>query len=361
MEKKLRVGVLGATGMVGQRFISLLENHPWYEVVTVAASPRSAGKTYEEAVAGRWKMTAPMPEAVKKLTVMNVNEVEKVASTVDFVFSAVDMTKDEIRAIEEAYAKTETPVVSNNSAHRWTPDVPMVIPEVNPEHLEVIAAQRKRLGTERGFIAVKPNCSIQSYAPALAAWREFEPYEVVATTYQAISGAGKTFHDWPEMVENVIPYIGGEEEKSEQEPLRILGHVETGEIGKAAEPLITCQCVRVPVLDGHTAAVFVKFRKKATKEELVNRLVSYKGLPQELELPSAPKQFIQYMEEDNRPQVKLDVDFEKGMGISIGRLREDTVYDWKFIGLSHNTVRGAAGGAILCAELLTAQGYISAK
>ena len=361
MERKLRVGVLGATGMVGQRFISLLENHPWYEVVTVAASPRSAGKTYEEAVAGRWKMTTPMPEAVKKLTVMDVNQVEQVAATVDFVFSAVDMTKDEIRAIEEAYAKTETPVVSNNSAHRWTPDVPMVIPEVNPEHFAVIADQRKRLGTERGFIAVKPNCSIQSYAPALAAWREFEPYEVVATTYQAISGAGKTFKDWPEMVENIIPYIGGEEEKSEQEPLRILGKVENGQITKAAEPVITCQCIRVPVLDGHTAAVFVKFRKKVTKEQLVEKLVSFKGLPQELHLPSAPAQFIQYMEEDNRPQVKLDVDFERGMGISICLLREDTVYDWKFVGLSHNTVRGAAGGAILCAELLTAQEYITAK
>ena len=361
MEKKLRVGVLGATGMVGQRFISLLENHPWYEVVTVAASPRSAGKTYEEAVGGRWKMTTPMPEGVKKLVVMNVNEVEKVASTVDFVFSAVDMTKDEIRAIEEAYAKTETPVVSNNSAHRWTPDVPMVVPEINPEHFDVIPFQKKRLGTELGFIAVKPNCSIQSYTPALSAWKEFEPYEVVATTYQAISGAGKTFKDWPEMVENIIPYIGGEEEKSEQEPLRIWGHIENGQIVKASEPLITCQCIRVPVLNGHTAAVFVKFRKKPTKEQLIEKLVSFKGLPQELELPSAPKQFIQYMEEDNRPQVKLDVDFEHGMGVSIGRLREDTVYDWKFVGLSHNTVRGAAGGAVLCAELLTKQGYITAK
>ena len=361
MEKKLRVGVLGATGMVGQRFISLLENHPWFEVVTVAASPRSAGKTYEEAVGGRWKMTTPMPEAVKKLAVMNVNEVEKVASTVDFVFSAVDMSKDEIRRIEEEYAKTETPVVSNNSAHRWTPDVPMVVPEINPEHFDVIQFQKKRLGTVKGFIAVKPNCSIQSYAPVLTAWKEFEPYEVVATTYQAISGAGKTFKDWPEMVENIIPYIGGEEEKSEQEPLRILGTVENGEIVKAKEPVITCQCIRVPVLDGHTAAAFVKFRKKTTKEELVEKLVSFKGLPQELDLPSAPKQFIQYMEEDNRPQVTLDVDFEKGMGISIGRLREDRVYDWKFVGLSHNTVRGAAGGAILCAELLTAKGYISAK
>ena len=361
MKKKLRVGVLGATGMVGQRFISLLAEHPWYEVVTVAASPRSAGKTYEEAVGDRWKMQTPMPENVKKLVVMNVNEVEKVAAGVDFVFSAVDMTKEEIRAIEEAYAKTETPVVSNNSAHRWTPDVPMVIPEVNPEHFQVIEFQKKRLGTKRGFIAVKPNCSIQSYAPVLAAWREFEPYEVVATTYQAISGAGKTFRDWPEMVENIIPYIGGEEEKSEQEPLRILGELKDGVIVKASEPVITCQCIRVPVLDGHTAAVFVKFRKKPTKEQLIEKLRAFSGLPQELELPSAPKQFIQYLEEDNRPQVKLDVDFERGMGVSIGRLREDTVYDYKFVGLSHNTLRGAAGGAVLCAELLTAQGYIQAK
>ena len=361
MEKKLKVGILGATGMVGQRFIALLENHPWYEVVTVAASPRSAGKTYEEAIGDRWKMVTPMPEAVKKLVVMNVNEVEKVSSGVDFVFSAVDMTKDEIRAIEEEYARTETPVVSNNSAHRWTPDVPMVVPEINPEHFEVISAQRKRLGTERGFIAVKPNCSIQSYAPALTAWKEFEPYEVVATTYQAISGAGKNFKDWPEMLGNIIPYIGGEEEKSEQEPLRLWGSVVNGAIVKAAEPVITCQCIRVPVLNGHTAAAFVKFRKKPTKEQLIEKLVTYKGLPQELELPSAPNQFIQYLEEDNRPQLTADVDFEKGMGISIGRLREDTVYDYKFVGLSHNTVRGAAGGAVLCAELLTAKGYIQAK
>ena len=361
MEKKLRVGILGATGMVGQRFISLLENHPWYEVVTVAASPRSAGKTYEEAVGDRWKMTTPMPEAVKKLVVMNVNEVEKVAASVDFVFSAVDMTKDEIRAIEEEYAKTETPVVSNNSAHRWTPDVPMVVPEVNPEHFDVIEFQKKRLGTTRGFIAVKPNCSIQSYAPVLTAWMEYEPYEVVATTYQAISGAGKTFKDWPEMEGNIIPYIGGEEEKSEQEPLRIWGHIEDGVIVKAQSPVITCQCIRVPVLNGHTAAVFVKFKKKVTKEELIEKLESFKGLPQELKLPSAPAQFIRYMEEDNRPQVSLDVDFENGMGISVGRLREDTVYDYKFVGLSHNTVRGAAGGAVLCAELLTAKGYIKEK
>ena len=361
MSEKLRVGILGGTGMVGQRFISLLENHPWFEVVTIAASERSAGKTYEEAVGGRWKMDTPMPEAVKKIVVMNVNEVEKVAAGVDFVFSAVDMTKDEIRAIEEAYAKTETPVVSNNSAHRWTPDVPMMIPEINADHAKIIEVQKKRLGTQRGFIAVKPNCSIQSYTPALAAWREFEPYEVVATTYQAISGAGKTFKDWPEMVENIIPYIGGEEEKSEKEPLRVLGTCENGEIKLAKEPVITCQCIRVPVLNGHTAVVFVKFRKKVTKEQLIEKLRAFKGAPQDLKLPSAPEHFIQYLEEDNRPQVKADVDYEKGMGVSIGRLREDHVYDWKFVGLSHNTVRGAAGGAVLCAELLKAQGYIAAK
>ena len=361
MEQKLKVGILGATGMVGQRFISLLEDHPWFEVVTVAASPRSAGKTYEEAVGGRWKMTTPMPEAVKKLIVHNVNEVEEVASTVDFVFSAVDMTKDEIRAIEEAYAKTETPVMSNNSAHRWTPDVPMVIPEINIDHFDVIEDQKKRLGTTRGFIAVKPNCSIQSYAPCLAAWKEFEPTEVVVTTYQAISGAGKTFKDWPEMVENIIPYIGGEEEKSEQEPLRILGRVEGGQIVKAETPKITCQCVRVPVLNGHTAAVFIRFAGKPTKEQLIEKMESYQGFPQEAGLPSAPKQFIRYMEEADRPQVSQDVDYENGMGISIGRLREDSIYDYKFIGLSHNTVRGAAGGAVLCAEALAAKGYIKAK
>ncbi len=361
MSEKLKVGILGGTGMVGQRFISLLENHPWFEVVTIAASPRSAGKRYEDAVGDRWKMDTPMPEAVKDIVVMNVNEVEKVAAGVDFVFSAVDMTKDEIRAIEEAYAKTETPVVSNNSAHRWTPDVPMIIPEINSDHTQIIEKQKERLGTKRGFIAVKPNCSIQSYTPALKAWEEFEPYEVVATTYQAISGAGKTFKDWPEMVGNIIPYIGGEEEKSEKEPLRVLGTCEDGEIKLAKEPVITCQCIRVPVLNGHTAAVFVKFRKKPTKEQLIEKLESFRGAPQDLELPSAPKQFIRYMTEDNRPQVTLDVDYEKGMGVSIGRLREDTVYDWKFVGLSHNTVRGAAGGAVLCAELLKAKGFIAAK
>ena len=333
MDKKLRVGILGATGMVGQRFISLLENHPWFEVVTVAASPRSAGKTYEEAVGGRWKMDTPMPEGVKNLIVKNVNEVEEVASTVDFVFSAVDMTKD----------------------------VPMVVPEINAAHFDLIKTQKERLGTTRGFIAVKPNCSIQSYTPALAAWKEFGPKEVVVTTYQAISGAGKTFKDWPEMIENIIPYIGGEEEKSEKEPLRVLGTLENGEIKLAEEPKITCQCLRVPVLNGHTAAVFINFEKKPTKEQLIEKLESFKGFPQEAELPSAPKQFIQYLSEDDRPQVKADVNYENGMGVSIGRLREDSMYDYKFIGLSHNTVRGAAGGAVLCAEALTAKGYIQAK
>ena len=333
MSDKLKVGILGGTGMVGQRFISLLENHPWFEVTTIAASPRSAGKKYAEAVGDRWKMDTPMPENVKDIVVMNVNEVEAVASQVDFVFSAVDMSKDEIRAIEEAYAKTETPVVSNNSAHRWTPDVPMIIPEINDNHTDVIEFQKKRLGTTKGFIAVKPNCSIQSYAPVLYAWRGFEPYEVVATTYQAISGAGKTFKDWPEMVGNIIPYIGGEEEKSEQEPLRVFGKVENG----------------------------VKFRKKPTKEQLIEKLESYSGAPQALKLPSAPKQFMRYMTEDNRPQVTEDVNYENGMGISIGRIREESIYHFKFVGLSHNTVRGAAGGAVLCAELLKAKGFITKK
>ena len=361
MNEKLKVGILGGTGMVGQRFIALLENHPWFEVTTIAASPRSAGKSYEEAVGGRWKMDTPMPEAVKKIVVKNVNEVAEVAAEVDFVFSAVDMTKDEIKKIEEEYARTETPVVSNNSAHRWTPDVPMVVPEINPEHFDVIEFQKKRLGTKRGFIAVKPNCSIQSYAPVLTAWKEFEPYEVVATTYQAISGAGKTFKDWPEMVGNIIPFISGEEEKSEKEPLRLWGKIENGVIVPAVSPVITCQCIRVPVLNGHTAAVFVRFNKKPSKEELIRKMTEFSGEPQRLNLPSAPRQFIQYMEEDNRPQITLDVDYERGMGISVGRLREDTVYDYKFVGMSHNTVRGAAGGAVLCAELLKAQGYIAGK
>ena len=362
MSDKLRVGVLGATGMVGQRFIQIIANHPWFEVTTVAASPRSAGKTYAQAVDGRWKMDQPIPDSVKDLVLYDVNEVEKVASTVDFVLSAVDMKKDEIKAIEEAYAKTETPVVSNNSAHRWTPDVPMVVPELNPEHFDVIPFQKKRLGTTRGFIAVKPNCSIQSYAPALFALKEFEPQEVVVSTYQAISGAGKNFAEWPEMEGNIIPYIGGEEEKSEQEPLRIWGKVEDGVIKKCENgPKITSQCIRVPVLYGHTATVFVNFKKKPTKEQILEAWKNFKGEPQELNLPSAPKQFIQYLEEDNRPQVALDVNYEGGMGVSMGRLREDSLFDYKFVGLSHNTLRGAAGGAVLCAELLTAKGYITKK
>lgn len=359
-ERKLRVAVLGATGMVGQRFLTILENHPWFEVAALAASPRSAGKRYEEAVGSRWKLDVPMPEKYRDMPVMNVNEVEEISGMVDFCFSAVDMSKEEIRAIEEEYARHETPVVSNNSAHRWTPDVPMVIPEINPEHFEIIGAQRKRLGTRRGFVAVKPNCSIQSYAPVLAAWKEFEPFEVIATTYQAISGAGRNFSDWPEMLGNIIPYIGGEEEKSEREPLKLYGRIENGEIVPAVSPRISCQCVRVPVLNGHTAAVFVKLRKKASAEELIRRLEEFSGLPQELGLPSAPKHFIRYMREADRPQVALDVDFENGMGISVGRLREDSIYDWKFVGLSHNTLRGAAGGAVLCAECLAALSYIEA-
>ena len=361
MKEKLKVGVLGATGMVGQRFVSLLADHPWYEVVTVAASPRSAGKTYEEAVGGRWKLDTPMPENVKKLVVKDLHNIDEVVADVDFVFSAVDMTKDEIRAIEEAYAKAEVPVVSNNSAHRWTPDVPMIIPELNPEHAKVIEFQKKRLGTKRGFIAVKPNCSIQSYTPAFHALREFGVKTAVVTTYQAISGAGKTFKDWPEMVDNVIPYIGGEEEKSEQEPLKIWGKVEDGVIKKAEGPVITSQCIRVPVSNGHTAAVFVSFDKKPTKEEILERWAAFSGEPQKLGLPSAPKQFLKYFEEDNRPQAKMDRDYENGMGVTLGRLREDTVFDYKFVGLSHNTLRGAAGGALLCAELLTARGYITKK
>ncbi len=361
MSEKLNVAILGGTGMVGQRFISLLENHPWFEVTVIAASPRSAGKTYEEAIGDRWKMDTPMPEAVKKIVVRDVSDVENVAKDVDFCFSAVDMSKEEIKKIEEAYAKTETPVVSNNSAHRWTPDVPMIVPEINPEHAEVIEAQKKRLGTKRGFVAVKPNCSIQSYAPVLWAWREFEPTEVVVSTYQAISGAGKTFKDWPEMEHNIIPFISGEEEKSEKEPLRVFGHVEGDHIEPAAGPKITAQCIRVPILNGHTATVFVKFAKKPTKEQLIDAMVNYSGEPQKLGLPSAPKQFIQYLTDDNRPQVDLDVNYENGFGVSIGRLREDSLFDYKFVGLSHNTVRGAAGGGVLCAELLKAKGYITKK
>lgn len=359
--EKLKVGIIGATGMVGQRFITLLENHPYFEIAALIASPRSAGKPYTEAVGERWKLKAPMPECVKDMVVISSEEVEKVASMVDFVFCAVDMKKPDIVALEEAYAKAEVPVVSNNSANRWTPDVPMVIPEINDAHLAVIEAQRKRLGTKRGFIAVKPNCSIQSYVPALSALLEFRPKVVVATTYQAISGAGKTFREWPEMIDNVIPYIGGEEEKSEKEPLRVWGTVENGQIVPAKEPLITTQCIRVPVTDGHTAAVFVSFEKKPTKEQILDAWKNYKGKPQLLGLPSAPAQFITYFEEDNRPQAALDRDLYGGMGVSVGRLREDTVYDYKFVGLSHNTLRGAAGGAVLIAELLYREGYITKK
>ncbi|MFC6169859.1 aspartate-semialdehyde dehydrogenase [Loigolactobacillus jiayinensis] len=363
MSDKLKVGVIGATGMVGQRYVTLLADHPWFEVVVVAASAHSAGKTYAESVNGRWKMQEPIPDDVKDLVLLDAADVAAVASQVDFVFSAVSMSKDEIRKIEEDYAKTETPVVSNNSAHRWTPDVPMIVPEINPDHTDIIKYQRERLGTKRGFIAVKPNCSIQSYTPALAAWQKFEPTQVVATTYQAISGAGKTLEDAPEIVGNVIPYIPGEEAKSEDEPLKIFGHVDADkhEIVNAESPVITSQCLRVPVLYGHTAAAFVNFKQNPTKEELIAALESYSGEPQKLNLPTAPKQFIQYMTDDFRPQVRYDVNFEHGMGISIGRLRPDKIFDWKFVGLSHNTARGAAGGAILCAELLKAQGYITKK
>ena len=355
--EKMKVGVVGATGMVGQRFLTLLENHPYFEVTALAASARSAGKTYEEAVGARWKMKTPMPEKYKKMVVIDAAKIEEMGKLVSFVFCAVDMKKDEIKALEEAYAKAEIPVVSNNSANRWTPDVPMVIPEINDAHLEVIAAQRKRLGTKRGFIAVKPNCSIQSYVPALTPLRKFGIKEVVATTYQAISGAGKTFNEWPEMIDNVIPYIGGEEEKSEQEPLRVWGRVENGEIVKANAPVITTQCIRVPVTDGHTAAVFVKFENKPTKEEILEAWRTFKGKPQDMKLPHAPEQFITYFEEDNRPQAALDRDIYGGMGVTVGRLREDTLYDYKFVGLSHNTLRGAAGGAVLIAELLYKEGY----
>ncbi|AIQ64705.1 aspartate-semialdehyde dehydrogenase [Paenibacillus stellifer] len=361
MTEKLRAGIVGGTGMVGQRFIALLENHPWFEVTAIAASANSAGKPYEESVKGRWKLSTPMPESVKHIQVQDASKVEEVAAGLDLIFCAVDMKKNEIQALEEAYAKAGVPVISNNSAHRWTPDVPMVVPEINPEHLEVIEHQRKRLGTETGFIAVKPNCSIQSYVPMLSALKEFQPTQVIASTYQAISGAGKTFTDWPEMLDNVIPYIGGEEEKSEQEPLRIWGTVENGEIVKASSPQITTQCIRVPVTDGHLATVFVSFETKPSKEDILAKWNSYKGRPQELELPSAPKQFITYFEEENRPQTHLDRDIENGMGISAGRLREDSLYDFKFVGLSHNTLRGAAGGAVLIAELLKAEGYITKR
>ena len=359
---KFQVGIIGGTGMVGQRFVSLMENHPWFELKVIAASARSAGKTYEQAVGKRWAMDTPMPEQAKNIVVMNAEaDVQAIAAQVDFVFSAVDMKKEEIKALEEAYAKCECPVVSNNSAHRWTPDVPMVIPEVNPEHIQVIKDQRKRLGTKRGFIAVKSNCSIQSYVPALSPLREYGIEKILVCTYQAISGAGKTFETWPEMVDNLIPYIGGEEEKSEREPLKVWGKVENGVIVTADSPAITSQCLRVPVSNGHTAAVFVDFERKPTEEEIKALWASYKGRAQELELPTAPKQFIHYFEEPDRPQARLDRELEGGMAISVGRLRPDTQYDYKFVCLSHNTLRGAAGGGVLLAELLCAEGYIEPR
>ena len=361
MDKKLRVGIVGGTGMVGQRFVALLENHPYFDVKVIAASSRSAGQTYEKAVEGRWKMSTPIPEAVKNLMVMDAAQVEEVASQVDFVFCAVDMKKDEIKALEEAYAKTETPVVSNNSAHRWTPDVPMVIPEINDEHLKVIEAQRIRLGTTKGFIAVKPNCSIQSYVPALSALMAFEPETILACTYQAISGSGKSFKECPEILDNVIPFIPGEEEKSEQEPLKIWGSIQDGKIINANAPLITTQCLRVPVSDGHLAAVYVSFKKKPSQLEILDAFNHYEFNPLAKNLPSSPEKFLCYKEEENRPQTKLDRDFGKGMGITIGRLRTDTVFDYKFVCLSHNTLRGAAGGGVLSAEYLVAAGYLSTK
>ena len=357
--KQYKVGVIGGTGMVGQRFVTLMAGHPWFQLTAIAASSRSAGKTYEQAVGSRWALETPMPQEAKDLVVLDAErDVDQIAATVDFVFSAVDMKKEEIMALEERYAKAECPVVSNNSAHRWTPDVPMVIPEVNPEHIRVIEDQRRRLGTKRGFIAVKSNCSIQSYVPALSPLREFGIEKILVCTYQAISGAGKTFETWPEMVDNCIPYIGGEEEKSEKEPLKLWGHIENGQIVPASSPAITAQCLRIPVSDGHMAAVFVSFDKKPTKEQILEKWAAFSGPAQELELPSAPKQFLHYFEEDNRPQTKLDRNLENGMAVSIGRLREDTQYDYKFVCLSHNTLRGAAGGGVLLAELLAAKGYL---
>ena len=359
--KQYRVGIIGCTGMVGQRFVTLMENHPWFRLTALAASGRSAGKTYAQAVEGRWAMTTPIPAQAAELVVLDAQaDAEKLAGMVDFCFCAVDMKKEEIRALEERYAKMECPIVSNNSAHRWTDDVPMVVPEMNPEHLAVIESQRKRLGTKRGFIAVKSNCSIQSYAPALHPLRKYGLEKVLVCTYQAISGAGKTFERWPEMVDNCIPYIGGEEEKSEQEPLKVWGSVENGKIVKAAGPSITAQCFRVACQDGHMAAVFMKFAdgKAPSMEQIKADWASFRGRAQELELPSAPKQFLHYFEEPDRPQTRLDRNLENGMAISLGRLRPDTQYDYKFVGLSHNTLRGAAGGAVLLAELLCAEGYI---
>ena len=355
--KQYNVGVIGATGMVGQRFITLLENHPWFNLVALAASARSAGKTYEEAVGSRWLMKTSMPESVKKMVVLDAANVEEVAAKVDFVFCAVNMKKDEIKALEEAYAKAECPVVSNNSAHRFTPDVPMVVPEINADHIDIIPAQRKRLGTKRGFVAVKSNCSLQSYVPALHPLRKYGISDVLVCTYQAISGAGKTFETFPDILDNVIPYIGGEEEKSEREPLKLWGHIEGDQIVNAEKPTITAQCFRVPVSDGHTAAVFVSFDKKPTQEQMLEAWANFRGPAQELNLPSAPKQFLHYFTEADRPQAKLDRELEHGMAVSIGRLRPDTQYDYKFVCLSHNTLRGAAGGAVLLAELLAAKGY----
>jgi aspartate-semialdehyde dehydrogenase len=361
MAKKLRVGVLGATGMVGQRFVSLLENHPWYEVTLVAASASSAGKRYAEAVEGRWAMKTPVPSSVAGLVVGNASEVGRIAGEVDFVFCAVDMSKEETAKLEEDYARAETPVVSNNSAHRATPDVPMMIPEINPDHVQVLDAQRRRLGSKRGFVAVKPNCSLQSYVPALHPLLRFGPKKVAVCTYQAISGAGKTFESWPDMVDNVIPFIKGEEEKSEKEPMKIWGAVKDGRIVNATEPVITAQCIRVPVTDGHMAAVFVEFAKKPAREEILAAWRDFSGKPQQLGLPSAPKPFLTYFEEDARPQTRLDRDAGNGQAVTIGRLRPDALFDYRFVALSHNTIRGAAGGAVLTAELLTAEGHIQAK
>ena len=355
--KKYKVGIIGATGMVGQRFTLLLENHPWFEVTVLAASKRSAGKTYGETVEGRWHMTAPLPEKYKDMVIVDAENVEEVASQVDFCFCAVNMKKDEIRDLEDRYAKAECPIVSNNSAHRFTDDVPMVIPEINADHIKIIDAQRKRLGTKRGFVAVKSNCSLQSYVPAIHPLKALGVDKVLACTYQAISGAGKTFESFPEILDNVIPYIGGEEEKSEKEPLKIWGHIEGDVIVDATAPAITTQCLRVPVSDGHTAAVFVSFENKPSKEEILQAWKDFSGVPQELQLPSAPKQFLNYFTENDRPQAKLDRNLEGGMAVSIGRLREDSQYDYKFVCLSHNTLRGAAGGAVLLAELLAAKGY----
>ena len=359
--KKYKVGIIGATGMVGQRFSLLLADHPWFEVTALAASASSAGKTYEQAIGSRWAMKEPVPEKLKNMTVYDAQrDIDKIVSLVDFVFCAVAMKKDEIKALEEEYARHECPVISNNSAHRFTPDVPMVIPELNPEHIEVIAAQRKRLETKRGFVAVKSNCSLQSYVPALFPLDKagFEVDKCLVCTYQAISGAGKTFERWPEILDNVVPYIGGEEEKSEREPLKIWGKIEDGKIVPANRPAFTAQCLRVPVSDGHMAAVFVSFKNKPSKEQILEVWRNFRGVPQELELPHAPKQFLNYFPQDDMPQTRLNRDLEGGMAISIGRLREDTQYDYKFVCLSHNTLRGAAGGGVLLAELLCAKGYM---